>query len=123
MEFGATKFAGIKAWKIYAPVVQWIEQRFPVPLIGVRVPAGVLIAKRKLQCWASDGRHLVLFLKFLRAILIFFLFNTFPTFVVFWCFFLYIAMILKDITIPVAIQIGQKNDGAHVGLKRINVGV
>ena len=24
-------------------------------------------------------------------------------------------MILKDITIPVAIQIGQKNDGAHVG--------
>lgn len=45
LEFGATKFAGIKAGKIYAPVVQWIEQRFPVPLIGVRVPAGVLIAK------------------------------------------------------------------------------
>ena len=24
-----------------APVVQWIEQRFPVPSIGVRLPAGV----------------------------------------------------------------------------------
>ena len=28
--------------RLYAPVVKWIERRFPKPLIRVRFPAGVL---------------------------------------------------------------------------------
>ncbi len=33
--------------EIAAPVVKWIERRFPKPLIRVRFPAGVLRAKAK----------------------------------------------------------------------------